>query len=320
MLNTADLLRLEYSPDLTEAGIAYACQHLGRISNRDISLQYADWRQSVIDKAVELALRRYLSQKDIVFTTIATTGAGRLDPYHLTVGGWHCFLQAFWIDSPQVAQSVLVQPECLLQAGAVLPADRIIAWVPGEKDAYIFAYVARAVADAAPDRHAAASHWGLLLPSDWSNPHPWATLGRLELMYRGHEDLLITMGGEGDTLAPVSEQVLLMPGQRVMSQSAYASLGTLHTSQLPTGTLDIHRSFQPGSYQVLPSTWKSLAYPGQTIFLGGFISHADFARRSRRMEAGCQVFPGIQARGKARLLWVRELRPLRELFEPPSPG
>jgi hypothetical protein len=315
MVNAGDLLQLEYTPDLTEAGIAYACQRLAYIYNDNISLMYANLRQLVVDKAVELAFRRYLVQQGMAHKTVAATSANSLDPYHLLVGGWNCIIRTCWIDSLHIIQQVMAQPECLLQAGAVLPAERIIAWVPGEKDMYLFGYVTSHVAMDSLESNGDVTHRMLLLPGDWSRSQTRRTLGRLELTYRGSESLQIAMGGKGNSLALVSEHLVLHAGERAQSHNEFATLEYLYTAQPFTGSLGIYSSIQHRSYQVVHSAWKCLHSTGQAIYLGGFITHAEFARRSRRLDTGSQVFPGIQTQDKARLLWVRELHPLRELFE-----
>ena len=314
MVNAGDLLQLEYTPDLTEAGIAYACQHIASFFDNDLARMNADFRQLAVNKAVELAFRRYLRQQGIAHKTVVATRAGDLDPYHLIVRGWHCILCVTWINSPKVIKQVMAQPECLLQAGAVLPAEQIIAWVPGEKDVYIFGYVINHEAGDQQGCNAVPTYWIILLPRVWSRPKSRGMLGRLELTYRGSESLHIVIGGKGDTFAPVSEHLVLHAGERVISQHTYAALEFLHTSQHPTGPLSIYSTIQHCRTPLQPSAWTCLNLSGQAIYLGGFITHAEFARRSYRLETGSQVFPGIHAQDKARLLWVRELHPLRELF------
>ncbi|MDO9303512.1 MAG: hypothetical protein Q7T89_19135, partial [Anaerolineales bacterium] len=66
MLSPSDLLRLPYTPDLTEGGIAYAALAL---SYKNLS--YDQLRRMVAGTIVELAFRRYLSQQDIPFDTTA---------------------------------------------------------------------------------------------------------------------------------------------------------------------------------------------------------------------------------------------------------
>ena len=146
MLQAHDLLRLEYTSDLTEAGIVYACHHIANFVGNDIETVYATLKQLVINKAVELAFRRYLSNQGVQNKTVASLSANNPDPFHLLIGIWHCIFQSSWIASPQIIQQVQDQPECLLQAAALMPAERVIAWIPGERDIYIFGYVTGQIA------------------------------------------------------------------------------------------------------------------------------------------------------------------------------
>jgi hypothetical protein len=141
MLKQGDLIRLAYSPDLTAAGIAYARQQLTQPSRYSPHANLEQFQQLVIDKAVELAFRRYLVEHQVPCDTAPGTTFGNQASYDLLLGGWRCNFHSCWIDLPEIVRQVQAQPECLLQAAALLPSERIVAWVPGERDLYIFAYV-----------------------------------------------------------------------------------------------------------------------------------------------------------------------------------
>jgi hypothetical protein len=209
MLNQDDLIRLAFTPDLTAAASAYARQQLASPSHRSPRASRAQFRQLVIDKAVELAFRRCLDAQHVPYETAPGTTFGSHGSYYLLLGGWRCNFQSCWIDQPEIVRQVQSQPECLLHAGALLSSERVVAWVPGDRDLYIFAYV---------------------------------------------------------------------------------------TGQTPA---------QPN---------RSLN--GDTIYLAGYISHPEYARRSRRLASGSPVFPAIRTRQMTRILYVSELHPLQELLDP----
>jgi hypothetical protein len=141
MLNQDDLIRLAFTPDLTAAASAYARQQLASPSHRSPRASRDQFHQLVIDKAVELAFRRYLVEHQVPCETAPGTTFGNQASYDLLLGGWRCNFQSCWIDQPEIVRQVQSQPECLLQAGALLSSERVVAWVPGDRDLYIFAYV-----------------------------------------------------------------------------------------------------------------------------------------------------------------------------------
>ena len=209
MLDQGDFIRLAYTPDLTAAGIAYARQQLPSPALHSPQAIRQRFQQLVLDKAVELAFRRYLDEQPVPYDTVPGTAFGSPAAHYLRLGGWRCNVISCWIDQPEIVRQVLAQPACLLQAAALLSSQRVVAWVPGERDVYIFTYILSSI--------------------------------------------------------PESE------GR------------TLHA---------------------------------ETIFLPGCISHPEYARRSRRLPPGSQVFPAQQARQMTRILLVSEFHPLQELLSP----
>jgi hypothetical protein len=67
MITSSDLLRLPYTRDLTEGGIAYALRSLPYLYNRAGASPYDSLRRAVASAALQLAFRRYLSQQNIPF-------------------------------------------------------------------------------------------------------------------------------------------------------------------------------------------------------------------------------------------------------------
>lgn len=326
MVKAGDILQLEYTPDLTEAGIAYACQLLPNLIGNDLDFTYRELRQVILDKAVELAFRRYLADNGVEANSIASVNFSKRDPFYLYIGGRSCIFQSFWIDSPKIVQQVDVEPERLLQAGALLPSERIIGWIPGERDVYIFAYVTGQVVESqrykiqSNTTEKMLSHWLTLLPKTWAKPYPPRTFGRLEFYNECSETLRVTIGGRLPELSPVSELLEIKPGEHVPSQHSYATLEYLYKDLRPVGRIRIYSPTQQCSYQVDYSAWRTVTLNGTAIYLGGYMSHPEYARRSRRLPSVNKIFPRYHRQGKARFLNVSELHPIRELLEVAQSG
>jgi len=67
MITSSDFLRLPFTPDLTEGGIAYAIRSLPYTYDRMGGSPFDRLRRIVAGVAVELAFRRHLSQRDIPY-------------------------------------------------------------------------------------------------------------------------------------------------------------------------------------------------------------------------------------------------------------
>jgi hypothetical protein len=327
MLQEDDLIHLVFTPDLTEAGIAYASQAvagkyplLAELPEHHPKTALDQIQQLVLDKAVELAFRRLLVEQQVAFETAAGSASGRFPHFNLLLNGWRCIFQSCWIDQPVTVGQVYSQPGSLLQSAALLPACQVIAWLPGEKDLYLFAFVmGRALKRVGESEQSPAEDKPVYLtinpPRAWSNPEPHSRLGRLELISEGGSTLDLTLRGSTSTQNTQSERLSLVPGERVLSQLSYHALLELHTRQLPTARIRITTPTQPHSLIITPLVWRNLWLEGCDIYLGGYISHPEYSRRSRRVEPGSRVFPGILIREKARILKVAELHPVRELLE-----
>ena len=92
MLSPSDLLRLPYTPDLTEGGIAYAL-----LSLPYANLSYDRIRRTVAGAIVELAFRRHLSQQDIPFDITAATPFTDPTRHDVSLGGHRCDIKSFLI-------------------------------------------------------------------------------------------------------------------------------------------------------------------------------------------------------------------------------
>ncbi len=141
MLEQDDFIRLAYTPDLTAAGIAYARQQLPPPASHSPPALRQRFQHLVLDKAVELAFRRYLDEQLVSYDTAPGTAFGSHAAYYLCLGGWRCNFISQWVDQPEIVHQVITQPASLLQAAALLSSQRIVAWIPGERDLYIFSFV-----------------------------------------------------------------------------------------------------------------------------------------------------------------------------------
>ena len=81
----ADLIRLPYTPDLTRAGIAYACRSLPYTYDRMGGSSFDRLRRIVVGVAVAVAFRRLLAERRIPHDTLGTTPFTDPDRIRVTI-------------------------------------------------------------------------------------------------------------------------------------------------------------------------------------------------------------------------------------------
>src|SRR5512135_130594 len=97
MITSSDLIRLPYTPDLTQSGIDYAVRSLSRADSRIPSTPYSRLRRIVAGVAVELAFRRHLGEQGIPFDVRSSTPFTDPDRYDVSLGGHRCEVKCFLI-------------------------------------------------------------------------------------------------------------------------------------------------------------------------------------------------------------------------------
>ncbi len=113
MVGITDLLHLPYTPDLTEAGLAYACRSLALSRPGKVEPSIRRLNRSIAGVAVELAFRRYLQSQSIRFAVAAVTPFTDPDRYDVSLGGHRCELVNYFISHAGTGISV--------ETGSIVP-------------------------------------------------------------------------------------------------------------------------------------------------------------------------------------------------------
>lgn len=87
MVVAKDFLNLPYTPDLTEAGIAYASQVILKTYDQQIIGQIKNLQKIVAEIATELAIRRHLVAQEVPHDIINVTHFSNPDKYDIVLGG-----------------------------------------------------------------------------------------------------------------------------------------------------------------------------------------------------------------------------------------
>ncbi|MGA7192467.1 MAG: hypothetical protein WBW94_02475 [Anaerolineales bacterium] len=320
MITVSDLLRIPYTPDLTEGGIAYASRSLPHTYDRMGGSSFDRLRRIVAGVAVELAFRRYLTQQNIPFDIKGATPFTDPDRYDVSLGGQRCDIKSFLISYRTQINSLRVDPKLILKAPALVPLDQYSADGQSDNDLYLFAFLTGLVAVSPDDfQKAVDANQPIYLihtmPKPWVRPNSWIPLGRLALKSESDETLRLEIGGQDSGRDFMTRKLVLPPHTRVEVNGDFYSLAYVHVESKPKARLGIYSPTRKETYLIEPMTWSNIWVYGMDIFLTGWITREEFRRRATLIREGSRVFQYDQTRTKNLAVPVSDLKPMSELFE-----
>lgn len=320
MLTPDDLIILPYSPDLTQAGVAYACRSLLHAYPRKTGSSYDRLRDIVAAKAVELAFRRYLTGRAVPFDSIGSAPFSEPERCDVLLGGRRCDLISFSISQREKIRRVRSSPGALLEAPALVPLDRMASENQSEEDLYIFAFVTGLTT-----RHSSEVKRARLakqpiamihpLPAVWNAASRWTLLGELALKSEASRPMHVELGGQTENRLFMSVEVSLPPRQRVQIDNCFYSLGYLTTGDIPGGRIGIHSPTLQHSHIIQPHEWGNLWLYGMDVVLVGYITRGEYRRRAELLPVGSRVFQFPHTRLKNLALPAGCLHPISDLLE-----
>jgi hypothetical protein len=319
-MQTTDLLRLPFSNDLTEGGIAYATRVLSRSIIRANDSLYDRLRHNVAGTAVELAFRHYLTQNEIPFGVKGAAAFTDPDRYDVSLGGHRCDLRSFLITRRNQIQQIHNDPGILLDVPALVPLDQDAGEGHHDEDIYLFAFATGLITASPADLKKALTagqpiHLIHALPRGWASPKTWTPLGQLALKSETNSPVTVELGGQVEDREFVSEKLILPHHIRVVSQITYYSISSLYVENQPEGRVAIHSPARGETHVIQPHEWGNLWVYGMDIYLTGWISRAEFRQRANLILPGTRVFQYNRTRVKNLALPVQDLNPLETLLE-----
>ena len=115
MITVEDLICMPFTPDLTEAGINYACRSLSHMYGKMGGFQIDRLRDIVAGISVELAFRRYLTQQNVPFGVRRATPFTDPDRYDVSLGGHRCDIKSILISHRDQITALHSDPAQLLR-------------------------------------------------------------------------------------------------------------------------------------------------------------------------------------------------------------
>ncbi len=319
MITESDLICLPYTPDLTEAGISYACRSLPHTYDRMGGSQFDRLRRIVCGIAVELAFRRYLARQGISFGVEGATPFTDPDRYDVSLGGHRCDIKSFLISYREQIRSLHESPAQLLDAPALVPLDQYTGDSHSASDMYVFAFLSGLVAaDPADIQKARGAAQPLYLihamPPAWVRPQVWTPLGSLILKSECDQPLLVELGGQDASREFVTRSVELAPRMRIQLDADLYSLAYVHAGTGPAARIGIHSPRRHETYLIQPADWGNIWVYGMRIYLTGWVTRDQFRQRAALLPVGSRVFQYDRTRTRNLARPVSQLHPISELL------
>jgi hypothetical protein len=320
MINSSNILRLAYTPDLTEGGIVYAVRSLPYTYDRMGGSPFNRLRRIVAGVAVELAFRRYLSEKDIPFDVKGATPFTDPDRYDVSLGGHRCDVKSFLITHREQIADMRRNPSIILKAPALVPLDQHAADGHADNDLYLFAFLSGLIAASQDDLKKVVTvnqpcYLMHPMPDAWCKPVTWNPLGPLSLKSESDDMLTVEIGGQDEGREFMTRVVELPPRKRVLVDDPFFALAYLHVKSPPSARIGIHSPVRAETYLINPLDWGNIWVYGMDILLAGYITREEFGRRAQLIQPGSRVFQYNQTRAKNLAIPVADLKSLTDLFE-----
>lgn len=320
MISVDDFIRLPYTPDLTESGIAYAIRSLPYTYNRMGGSLYSRLRRIVGGVAVELAFRRYLGEQAIPFDVKGLTPFTEPDQYDVSLGGHRCDLKTFVSSKRSQISAMRRDPALALQAQALIPADQFAGENHSDHDLYLFAFLLGLTTNSHEDIQtaiAAGQPTYLIHPlrTEWSRPAAWVALGKISLKSECSAPLTVEISGQNSEREFISAKYKLEPLTRVVVDLPLYSLACLHVDSIPDARIGIHSSARSELYLISARDWGNIWIYGLETWLTGYMTREEFRRKAITIFAGSRVFQYSKTQTKNMSVPMADLRPLAELFE-----
>ncbi len=277
MMHFADILRLPYSSDLTESGIAFAKRSLSRSTPRSDRHLYDHLRHTVAGAAVELAFRRHLTESRIPFKVKNAAAFSDPNRYDVSLGGHRCDLRSFLISRRNQIRDIHHDPGILLDAPALVPMDQDAGEGHHDEDIYLFAFATGLTTNTPTSLNKAIAaeqpiHLLHALPREWANPKMWTPLGPLALKSESASQITVELSGQIEDREFASERLLLPPLTRVPSQTPFFSISSIHVDGPPTGRVGIHSTARNETHVIQTGEWGNIWVYGMDLYLAGWIS------------------------------------------------
>jgi hypothetical protein len=319
MISADDLIILPYTPDLTQAGIAYACNTLPFVSGYSSTDIFPRLRRVIIEQAAELAFRRHLSQRNVPHHLASGGFSAGCAKASAVIGGRYCDVYSAEIFRKGKIHKLHQNSANFLSSSALVPSAELDSVQRSESDLLIFSFVTALVTPNLSEMKRAVSAGQPLylifpLPAVWSHNSNISDLGRLVFKSESNQALKVTVVGQSKNHRPLTEEINLPPLCRVTAHNLFSSLTYLQLTELPRGRLGVRSPKLGKPIIIRPYEWGNIWVYGMRVYLTGWITRGEFHRVAHLYRPDNTGWEPDTSRKKCLAMPVSDLRSLEELF------
>lgn len=321
MLSAADFIRLPYTPDLTQGGIAYATRSLCRASDDRLGGSvFARLRRQVSSVVVELALRRYLDSQGVPFAIHKAAQFTHPERYDIVLGGRRCDVNSYLISKRSQIAQIRRDPALLLRVPALIASDQFVSETQYDQDLLLFGFFSGLVALTAADQQKAREAGQPLyfihaMPRQWSRPDVWAPLDCLSFKSECDAPISLEICGQDANRAFITTTLHLPPRTLIRAPQQFYAIACLHAAGLPAARIGIHSPLRGEPYLISPPDWGNIWVYGMEITLTGYLTRGEFRRRADFLPQGARVFQYSRMRIKTLSVPIADLHPMDALLD-----
>lgn len=323
VLTVSDLVHIDFTNQLTQAGIAYTIRKLVGEVNYSDSITCDQLRLSVTEIATELAFRRHLSINGIPHDSKTAQPFTKPNHQSLFIGGRKCEIISYLIQHRETIHTVRKDSNLLLQTSVQVPTDLFMSNHISNQDLLIFSFATGLVTTTQDELERAQkasqpTYCIHLLPKLWSHPSSWRSLGQLIVSANATEPVTVEMTGLGKSREYINEQLYLHPRQKASPKTEFYALNLIHNNRCEGAGIDIYSPTVQKAYQVARNNWDNIWVYGMDIILTGFITFGEFKRLAQPLKTSKQFSSIVKSPSRSVALKTKKLHSLIDLFQSAS--
>jgi hypothetical protein len=291
MIDPPGCVRLPFTPDLTQAGITYACRHLPHLYLTQRDTSWKTLQNITLKTALELALHRYLIEQDIPIQRSQTTPFTEPERTDLFIGGRRCEIQSTLICSKEKIRRFKKAPARLLDETIPIQRTELLSDYYQNHDLHILTIATALIAPHQPKINQAIQAGQpasliFLLSRRWNDCELWKPFNRLAFSYTGSTPINIEVGGQGQDNRFDTQRLHLIPSQTTQLNRSFSSIFYLHPEVLPNGSLTIFNQEKQRKFHIGLEKWLNIWIYGIEIIFVGYCTHIELIQKAYQNSVG----------------------------------
>lgn len=281
MLSPADFISLEYSDDLTLAGIKHTFQYLVGTTRQKKGIHMDQLRQHVAEKAAELAFLRYLQAEDIPHKIVRKSPFTEPDQYDINLGDRDCMIKTHLVLLKTNEQREQYSAERLYHSNALIQTAGMVPEGIKNTDLVIFVFVLALHSPSLRDKVEVPGCFIHRMPVSWQFLRRTAPLGQITIRNDSESRLSLEINGTIGSKKTQSEGINIQPGKRATLKTELSNLIFLNCRQRPGGRIYLYHAETNRAYYIYPRQWWDIWVHGIQIIITGYTTIAELRKSMR---------------------------------------